>query len=129
MSWSPVVQGSERRRVWKDGRGDQDAGLGGVRGDQGKTRGLEAEAHAHLMSAFLPCSHGAGPAAGCSVSDSPQGRGRCPGTLLQPSFQLHHQQHLWGEGGVLGRGGGTLWLAACASSPERSWTFKGRRCH
>lgn len=54
----------------------------------------------HLMSALFPfplptlC-----PVAGYSVSDPPQGGGRCPGTLFQPGLQLHHQQHLWGEGG------------------------------
>lgn len=37
-----------------------------------------------------------------SVSDPAQGGCVCPGTLLQPSFCLHREPYLWGEGGEIG---------------------------
>lgn len=44
-----------------------------------------------------------------SVSDPAQGGCICLGTVLQPSFCLHREPYLWGEGGEVGE----LW--------ERMW--------
>lgn len=68
---------------------------------------------------FCPCSS---PAACLSVSDPPQGRGRSPGTVLQPCLQLHHQQHLWGEGGECWADWGRP--TGCSPCPQVLWTYR-----
>lgn len=64
-----------------------------------------------------------------SVSDTAQGGRVCPGTLLQPSFCLHREPYLWGEGGEVGSGSwglgcgamipGKQYLPFCPDSPHQ----------